>query len=358
MSIRKDKSSGIWQIAISPPGGGARIRCSAGTTDKQAAAEYHDRLKADLWRQAKLGDRPEKQFEDAAVQLLSQSAGQRDYATKLLHVEYWREQFAGRTLRSLTAGEIVEHLPTHRTYQRNPPRPLANGSKNKYLATIRRMLNIAVELDWLDKCPKLPRYEEPDIRVRWEPPHRIIALIEAMSLPWMQDAAIVAVASGMREDELFSVQPLTVNLADRSTWIEHETAKSKRARSVPLNDDAFQVIERRMQTAQCWVFTRDNGDGRKIGQHDRRVFQRACEIVGIEDFHWHDLRHTWASWHVQHGTPLMVLKELGGWETIEMVQKYAHLAPSHLAAHANAVKILTKLDEEEKTPPERAALVA
>lgn len=48
------------------------------------------------------------------------------------------------------------------------------------------------------------------------------------------------------------------------------------------------------------------------------------------DVHFHDLRHTWASWHVQAGTPLMVLKQLGGREHIEMVQKYAHLAPTHL----------------------------
>jgi site-specific recombinase XerD len=51
----------------------------------------------------------------------------------------------------------------------------------------------------------------------------------------------------------------------------------------------------------------------------------------MEDFHWHDLRHTWASWHVQRGTPLQVLKELGGWETLEMVQRYAHLSADHLA---------------------------
>ncbi|WZB62197.1 tyrosine-type recombinase/integrase [Achromobacter xylosoxidans] len=67
--------------------------------------------------------------------------------------------------------------------------------------------------------------------------------------------------------------------------------------------------------------------------------QCQVNIISVH-FHWHDLRHTRASWHVQHGTPLMVLKELGGWETIEMVQKYAHLAPSHVAAHANAVKFV------------------
>jgi hypothetical protein len=43
------------------------------------------------------------------------------------------------------------------------------------------------------------------------------------------------------------------------------------------------------------------------------------------------LRHTWASWHIQEGTPLHVLQELGGWSTPEMVQKYAHLSSEHLA---------------------------
>ena len=44
-------------------------------------------------------------------------------------------------------------------------------------------------------------------------------------------------------------------------------------------------------------------------------------------------RHTWASWHVQSGTPLHVLQELGGWETAEMVRRYAHLSSEHLAQY-------------------------
>jgi len=48
-------------------------------------------------------------------------------------------------------------------------------------------------------------------------------------------------------------------------------------------------------------------------------------------FHWHDLRHTWASWHAQDRTPLHVLQELGGWASSEMVQRYAHLATEHLS---------------------------
>jgi integrase len=63
----------------------------------------------------------------------------------------------------------------------------------------------------------------------------------------------------------------------------------------------------------------------------RQVLQRAK----IKDFRWHDLRHTWASWHVQAGTPLHVLQELGGWESVEMVRRYAHLSSEHLASYVD-----------------------
>ncbi|UUZ52719.1 tyrosine-type recombinase/integrase [Massilia sp. H-1] len=59
--------------------------------------------------------------------------------------------------------------------------------------------------------------------------------------------------------------------------------------------------------------------------------------ASIENFRWHDLRHTWASWHVQNGTPLHVLQELGGWESEAMVRRYAHLSASHLAIGCHEV---------------------
>jgi integrase len=89
---------------------------------------------------------------------------------------------------------------------------------------------------------------------------------------------------------------------------------------------------------------------RQIGKHPERVFSyagepieqvstkawyRALKRAGIAEFRWHDLRHTWASWHVQGGTPLFALQELGGWETASMVRRYAHLAADHLAAYAD-----------------------
>jgi integrase len=349
MSIRKDKASGIWQLDFRTPGG-ERIRRSTETADRKAAQEYHDKVKASLWRQDKLGEAPEKCFEEAAVRFLRESEGQSDYATKLRHIAYWRERFAGRTVRSLTASEIVDALPTHRVNPKKPATPLTHATLNRYLATIKRMLSLCAEWEWLDRVPRLPKYAEPKVRVRWEPQNVIAALIQAMSLSWMRDAALVAVSTGLRESELFGLTAAHVDLAQRNAWVGHDQAKSGHARSVPLNDDACAVIERRLWMGKRYVFTRNHGAGGRIHDHDPRIFQRSCREINIEDFHWHDLRHTWASWHVQRGTPLMVLKELGGWETLAMVQKYAHLAPSHIAAHAGTVNFWSSLAGTENPP--------
>ncbi|MFP3458735.1 tyrosine-type recombinase/integrase, partial [Psychrobacter sp. SIMBA_152] len=79
---------------------------------------------------------------------------------------------------------------------------------------------------------------------------------------------------------------------------------------VPLNEAAVSIIRRQLGRHERFVFVNNGAPRRKS---DFPQWRRACAKAGIEDFRFHDTRHTWASWHVQHGTPLNVLKELGGW---------------------------------------------
>ncbi|NLZ11108.1 MAG: site-specific integrase, partial [Alcaligenaceae bacterium] len=331
MSIRQ--RNGVWWIDLRTPSG-ERVRRSAGTADKKAAQEYHDRLKGELWRVAKLGDTPEYTFEQAAVRFLQASEGQNDYRTKVRHIKYWRDQFSGRAVSSLTTDEIMDALPTHAVYKNLGRQPLTPATRNRYLATIRRLLSLCAEWGWVGNAAKLRPAREPTVRVRWVSRDEAARLVSAVQKDWLQDAVLFALATGMRAGEILSLEWKSVDLARSIAWVTASKAKSKRARAVPLNDEAVAIIRRRIGTHLTYVFTRN---GRPQPQIDPKMFKRACEKAGIDDFHFHDLRHTWASWHVQAGTPLFVLKELGGWETLEMVKKYAHMDAGHLAQFASAV---------------------
>jgi integrase len=84
--------------------------------------------------------------------------------------------------------------------------------------------------------------------------------------------------------------------------------------------------------------------GKPVVQVNTKAWYAALERAGIVDFRWHDLRHTWASWHVQSGTPLYALQEMGGWESPEMVRRYAHLSADHLAPYAERLCALRAID--------------
>ena len=103
---------------------------------------------------------------------------------------------------------------------------------------------------------------------------------------------------------------------------------------MPLNSEAIAVLRERLGKHSIYCFTYR---GKKVTQVNTKAWRNGLVKAGIPNFRWHGLRHTWASWHVQNGTPISVLQELGGWSEIKMVQRYAHLAPEHLAPHAENI---------------------
>ena len=88
------------------------------------------------------------------------------------------------------------------------------------------------------------------------------------------------------------------------------------------------------------------GGFKPITQVSTKAWYGALERAGVSNFRWHDLRHTWASWHVQSGTPLFALQELGGCESAEMVRRYAHLAADHLAPFAERLGALRAIKDQ------------
>lgn len=286
-------------------------------------------------------------FEEGCILLLKASEGQSDYDTKVRHVKYWRTVFGGRSICSLTSADISDALPTHHNYAHRKPKKLTAATRNRYLSTVKRIISLADSAGWIGKKPKVSPLKEPSVRVRWLTHGQATAMLNALTLQWVRDACRFALATGCRSNEVFSLTWDKVDVARKQAWVTNDLAKSGKARPVPLNDDALSVLRDRKGFHKSLVFTRVK-DGAQIEQVDRRAMGAALKIAGIEDFRFHDLRHTWASWHVQSGTPLFVLKELGGWETIEMVKKYAHLDAGHLSQYANVVTFWSQQEAEKQ----------
>jgi integrase len=324
VSIFRRPNSRYWQIDVRVPGA-KPVRQSSGTDDKQLAQRLHDEIKAQLWREAKLGERPRYTWDEAAERYSAETTEKRSYDDEQLKLGKLKPHLSGLFLDQITgavARDVVSKLPD-----------LKPSSQNRYLALIRAVLRKAHrEWEWTDKVPAIKLYREPDPRVRWitrEDADRLIAALPSH----LKSPAELALQTGLRQANVFLLRWSHVNMATRAIYIPKRESKSNYAIHAPLNDTALAIIHRQPRDHER-VFLYQGEPFTKICT---RTWNRACKAAGIEDFHWHDLRHTWASWHVQAGTSLQALMELGGWHDYGMVLRYAHLAPSHLSDSAAAL---------------------
>jgi len=143
-----------------------------------------------------------------------------------------------------------------------------------------------------------------------------------------------ALSTGCRAGEILGLEWSRVDLIRRVGWLDHGTRKSGDGRGIPLNADAVAALESTRGRHPRWCFT---FSGKRI-QQSSTAWGLAKQRAGIEDFRFHDLRHTWASWHVQSGTSLPELMELGTWKSYEMMLRHAHLAPEKLSFVAGRIE--------------------
>ena len=205
---------------------------------------------------------------------------------------------------------------------------------NRELEVVRHLLNLAHK-EWLclDTVPFIRMLKEPPPRVRFLTQPEADRLL--MALPHhLQPVVQYALATGCRRGEILNLEWSRVDLRRHVTWLEHGTTKNGTARGIPLNRDAMIALQMAKSRNARWVFTYMNNPMMGIGS----AFKKALKRAEIKNFRFHDLRHTWASWHVMSGTPLYDLMTLGGWKTMDCVQRYAHLAPEHLATAASRIE--------------------
>ena len=214
---------------------------------------------------------------------------------------------------------------------------VSNATVNRILEVLRAILRKCVnDWEWLDRAPKIRMLKEPTRRIRFlsqDEAQRLLAALPAH----LADMAAFTLATGLRRANVTGLLWSQVDVVRRLAWIHPDQAKTRRAIAVPLNAQALGLISKQVGKHRTHVFSFRGKPTRQVGT---KAWYHALERAGIQDFRWHDLRHTWASWHVQISTPLFALQELGGWESSEMVRRYAHFSAAHLAPYAERLRAL------------------
>ncbi|KWF09567.1 tyrosine-type recombinase/integrase [Burkholderia pseudomultivorans] len=363
MSLYKRSSSPNWYYRLTPPGGGAVVQGSTGTSNKARAQELHDRLKVELWNQAKLGHKPRYTWNEAVVRYVGDRIDLPSLDTSKTHLRWLDQHLSGVPLDEIDRDRVEAIARAKRAEPRvvktrGGPKPIggtvSEGTVRRVVGVLMAVLHAAVVWEWLDRAPVLPRRKTVAKRIRWITKAHAERLLEELP-DHLSAMARFSLETGLRRSNVTGLLWSQVDLARRVAWIHPDQAKARKAITVPLSDVAVDVLRQQLgkrrnpdATENVFVY-----QGAAIRQTNTAAWQKALKRAGIRDFRWHDLRHTWASWHVQRGTPLQVLKELGGWETLEMVQRYAHLSADHLAqwvqSHTQTAQVI-ELSAKQHAP--------
>ncbi|MCA3020146.1 MAG: site-specific integrase [Rhodocyclaceae bacterium] len=325
MSLYKRKDSSMWWVKIAH--GGCTIQRSTGTSKKVAAQEFHDKLKSSLWEQQRLGVKPTRYWKEAVVRWLAETSEKSTHKEDIRKLRWLDVHLGTLSLNEINL-DVIDRVKSARILL------ASKSTANRYLALVRSILRKARdEWEWVEKVPKIKLYREVAGRERSITMRQAETLLR--ELPKHQRALVLfSLATGLRQKNVLRLKWANVDLQRQHAWVAASHSKNGKPIAVPLNSTAMKVLEEQQGKHPEFVFTYF---GKPLNSANTKAWKGALARAEIKDFRWHDLRHTWATWHRQSGTPTHELQRLGGWKTASMVERYAHLAPDHLATAASRI---------------------
>jgi integrase len=256
---------------------------------------------------------------------LSPKAYQRDEGIVNKHLAPF---FAGK-LAAIRRADVQRYITERSGYiSEGSGRPLSRYSLHKEINVLKHLLRMAVEWEIIPinpaqgvKAPKVPAG-----RVRYLQPTELMALLGACP-EWLRSIAGIAVTTGMRRGEILGLRWLDLDLGNKRLILRQ--TKNGDGRIVYLNQTALTVIRLLPFDGQTKATDRLFAD--LTPEQVSMAFRRACRNTRIEDFRFHDLRHTAASWLRMSGADIHTVALLLGHKDLRMAMRYQHLSPAFLA---------------------------
>jgi integrase len=268
-------------------------------------------------------------------------------------LNYWRKVLGNDLLDSVTASRISkvrdkllsEDTQVFATPATGDPEADAKRLKskrsgatvNRYLAALSSCLSYGVRtLEWIERnpCERINKPTENKGRVRFLTDNERIRLLDACRPhPELYLTVVLSLTTGARQAEIMTLRWGQVDFARQVITLNK--TKNGETRSIPLVGEAFTLLQARSKV-------RSLTDDRIFPPKPRakkadcidldKPWRTALRISNITDFHWHDLRHTAASYLAMSGVSLVEIAKVLGHRTLAMVARYAHLSDDHIVA--------------------------
>jgi len=254
-------------------------------------------------------------------------------------LRWWDERLGALRLADLSSAVISQARSDLAAGDSISGKPLGPATRNRYMEILSHVCTKAKEWGWLDKNPvrELRMEREPPGRVRYlseEELTRLLAEAQKSQDERLYPLMLVALSTGARQDELLSLRWGDIDL-DRRVAVLQKT-KNRERRALPLHGKGLEIMSERLKVRRSdtdLVFWPLKGSPPAVGRMSAPfpiyAWQKARRDAQIDDFRWHDLRHTAASYLAMSGAMLHELAHVLGHKTLSMVKRYAHLTEQH-----------------------------
>jgi integrase len=277
-----------------------------------------------------LGDLIDRYIESVLPTKGKSEANRKNQAGQL---KWWKDSIGYLPLADCTSSVIAEQRDRLLQEKTQYGRTRGPATVVRFMAALSHAFTIAVnEWEWIPESPmrKVSKPKEPRGRIRFlsdEERERLLEACRESTNKELISIVVLALSTGARKTEITSLEWKQVDIKRRRITL-YDT-KNDDIRVLPLVGPAMMAMEkfskiRRIDTNL--VFPRQ--DGQKPVDI-RWAWETAVSDAKLEDFHFHDLRHSCASYLAMNGASLAELAEVLGHKTLQMVKRYAHLSETH-----------------------------
>lgn len=270
---------------------------------------------------------------DRYIRELPHKARNKSSAKTKQQLEWWKAELGRVAIADCTPAVVIEARDRLAQGTASNGRPRGRSTVNRYLAALSHAFSTAVrEWQWTDTNPvaSVSKLAEPRGRTRFlsdDERARLLEACRASRNPDLYSVVVLALSTGARRGEILGLRWGDVDLP-RGVIVLRDT-KNTDTRAAPLVSHAHELLKARKKVRRVDTDMVFPGRKKHRPQDIKKSWHAALAAAGIEDFRFHDLRHSAASYLAMSGATLAEIAEVLGHRTLQMVKRYAHLTEAH-----------------------------